>query len=81
MEVGFYHGALGDNYEKQANKQGFTLGDKVELFEKIGYSYNMLYIHGYLTDSQADMVCKKIQKNLVKNLKKLGDVANESVDH
>lgn len=42
MEVGFYHGALGDNYEKQANKQGFTLGDKVELFEKIGYSYNMI---------------------------------------
>ncbi len=71
MEVGFRHGALCDSYEKQANEQGFTLGDKAELFDKIRHSYNMLRIHGYLTDSQADMVCKKIQKNLVKSMKKL----------
>lgn len=67
MEIGFYHGALEASYEKQANEQGFTLGDKTELFDKIGYAYNLLRIHGYLTDSQADMVCKKIQKNLVKS--------------
>lgn len=71
MEIGFRHGALCDSYEKQANEQGFTLGDKAELFNKIRFSYNMLWIHGYLTDSQADMVCKKIQKQLVKNLKPL----------
>lgn len=71
MEVGFRHGALCDSYEKQASEQGFALGDKAELFDKIGHFYNMLRIHGYLTDSQADMVCKKIQKNLVKSLKKL----------
>lgn len=35
MEIGFHHGALCDSYEKQANEQGFTLGDKAELFEKI----------------------------------------------
>lgn len=73
MEVGFRHGALCDSYEKQANEQGFTLGDKAELFDKVAYSYNFLMIHGYLTDSQADMVCKKIQKQLVKNLKTLED--------
>lgn len=71
MEVGFYHGAFSDSYEEQANKQGFTLGDKVKLFEDVKHSYNMLRIHGYLTDNQADSVCKKIQKNLVKNLKQL----------
>lgn len=71
MEIGFRHGALCDSYEKQANEQGFSLGDKAELFDKIGHSYNMLRVNGYLTDSQADMVCKKIQKNLVKSLKKL----------
>lgn len=71
MEVGFYHGVLNDNYEKQANNQGFTLGDKAELFEHVRRSYNMLRLHGYLTDSQADLVCQKIQKSLVKNLKKL----------
>lgn len=71
MEIGFRHGALCDSYEKQANEQGFTLGDKAELFEKIGNSYNMLRVHGYLTDSQADMVCKKIQKNLAKSVKRI----------
>lgn len=76
MEVGFRHGALCDSYEKQANEQGFTLGDKAELFDKIAYSYNMLWIHGYLTDGQADMVCKKIQKNLIKNLKLLEKRSN-----
>ena len=69
MEVGFRHGALCDSYEKQANKQGFTLEDKAELFDKIAFSYNMLRIHGFLTDKQADIVCKKIQKQLIKNLK------------
>ena len=71
MEIGFHHGALCDSYEKQANKQGFTLGDKAELFDKVAFSYNMLRIHGFLTDKQADMVCNKIQKQLVKNLKLL----------
>lgn len=71
MEIGFHHGALGDSYEDQANEQGFTLGDKAELFDKIGYAYNLLRVHGYLTDSQADMVCKKIQKDLVKSVKKM----------
>ena len=70
-EVGFHHGALEDSYEKQANEQGFTLGDKAEMFDKIAFSYNMLRIHGYLTDSQADSVCQKIQKKLVASLKRL----------
>lgn len=71
MEIGFHHGALCDGYEKQANEQGFTLGDKAELFDKIGYAYNLLWIQGYLTNSQADMVCKKIQKSLVKSVKRI----------
>lgn len=74
MEIGFRHGALCDSYKKQANEQGFTLGDKAGLFENIAFSYNLLRIHGYLTDSQSDMVCNKIQKQLVKNLKPLEDI-------
>lgn len=70
-EVGFHHGVFADSYEKQANEQGFTLGDKVEMFDKVAFSYNMLRIHGYLTDSQCDSILNKIQKNLVKNLKEL----------
>ena len=59
MEIKFGHGALCDSYEQQANRQGFTLGDKEELFDKVKYSYNFLWVHGYLTDSQADTICKK----------------------
>lgn len=69
--IGFYHGALSDNYEKQANEQGYTLGEEAEKFNKIWYAYNMLRLHGYLTDSQADSVCKKIQKDLARNVKTL----------
>lgn len=69
--IGFYHGALCDKYEKQANEQGYTLGDNAELFDRIRDAYNLLRIHGYLTDGQADTVCKKIQKSLVKTIRKL----------
>lgn len=70
-EIGFYHGAFVDSYEKQANDQGYTLGDKAEMFDKIAFSYNMLRIHGFLTDKQEESICQKIQKRLVKNLKPL----------
>ena len=70
-EVGFHHGCFADKYEKQANDQGYTLGDKAEMFDKIAFSYNMLRIHGYLTEKQEESICQKIQKNLVRNLKAL----------
>lgn len=69
MEIGFRHGAMCESYEEQAKKQGYTLGDKADLFDKVGFSYNMLRLHGYITDSQSNMICKKIQKELVANIK------------
>ena len=71
MEVVFYHGISYGSYEKQANAQGYTLGDKAELFDKIAYSYNMLRTYGYLTDSQVYTIGKKIKKKLIENLKPL----------
>lgn len=64
-EISFIHGALCDSYEEQANDQGYTLGNKAEMFDKIAFSYNMLRIHGYFTEKQEESVCKKIQKKLV----------------
>ena len=37
MEIGFRYGLLCDDLEKQANEQGFTLGEKAELMEKLIY--------------------------------------------
>lgn len=69
--IRFYHSAFADNYEKQANEQGYTLGERAEEFDKVAFSYNMLRIGGHLTEKQADSVCMKIQKRLVANLKPL----------
>lgn len=73
--VGFHHGIFAGSYEKQANEQGYTLGDKAELFDNIAFSYNLLRLHGYFTEKQEESVCKKIQKNLAKNLKPLQEEA------
>lgn len=67
-QVEFHHGALCDPYEKQANNQGFTLGDERERLEKLGFSLVYCWIHGVLTDSQYDMGLKKLQKQLVRAL-------------
>lgn len=70
-EVGFHHGALCDPYEKQANDQGFTLGDQRDLLERLGFSIVFCWIQGLLTDAQYDSALKKLQKKLVKALKPL----------
>lgn len=67
--VGFHHSAFAPSYEKQANEQGYTLGDMADEFDKIAFAYNMLRIGGYFTEKQEESICKKIQRNLVKNLK------------
>ena len=69
--VSFYHGALSDPYEEQANSQGFTLGDKAELMDKLGFGLVINHIHGTLTDSAYDKALQKLQKQIVKNLKPL----------
>lgn len=70
-EVGFAYGALCDDLETQANEQGYTLGDKAEVLEKLRFSVNMVRIHELVTDSQADSVYKKLQKKVVSALKPL----------
>lgn len=70
--VGFHHGALSDSYEKQANEQGFTLGNKAEFAQKVGFGLVAAYIHGCITDSEYNRILDRFQKKiLVKNLKKL----------
>lgn len=70
-EIGFWHGAFADSYEKQANEQGYTLGNNAKHFDEIAHAYNMLRLHDYLTESQAESIRNKIQKKLVNNIKPL----------
>lgn len=71
MEVGFGYGVLCDDLESQANKQGYTLGDEVEMLEKLRFSVNMVRIHGLVTDSEADNIYKKMNRKVLKSLKPL----------
>lgn len=70
-EIGFSYGIMCENLETQANQQGYTLGKNVELAEKLRKSYNMLCIHGILTNSQANRCLPKLHKKIVKMLEPL----------
>lgn len=72
MTVEFYHGALVDTYEEQANKQGFTLGDYAEFAQKVGFGIVAAHIHGCITDSEYDKILRRFQTKIIsKNLKEL----------
>lgn len=79
-EVGFYHGALSDSYEKQANKQGYTFGDNATWVQKVGFGLVCAHIHGCITDSEYDKILRRFQqKILLKNLKPLSESEVEDV--
>lgn len=68
--VGFHHGALCDDYEKQANEQGLTLEKYAEFAQNVGFGLVAAHIHGVITDSEYDKILQRFQKKiLLKNLK------------
>lgn len=72
MDIEFRHGALSDTYEKQANQQGFTFGDKAEWVQRVGFGLVCAHIHGCITDAEYDKILQRFQKKiLIKNLKKI----------
>lgn len=74
MEIEFYHSALADTYEEQANRQGFTFGDKADFVQKVGFGLIAAYIHGCITDSEYDRILRRFQtKILLENLKRRAD--------
>jgi hypothetical protein len=74
MTVEFHHGALCDDYEKQANAQGFTFGDDKEWVQNVGYGLVCAHIHGCITDGEYDKILRRFQqKILIKRLKPLAE--------
>lgn len=71
-KIEFYHGALAESYEEQANKQGYTFGDKAEWIEKVAFGIICGHIHGIITNSEYDRIMQKFQKKiLLKYIKRL----------
>ena len=74
MKIEFYHGALADTYEEQANKQGCTFGDEADFVQKVGFGLIAAHIHGCITDSEYDRILRRFQtKILLKFLKRRQD--------
>lgn len=69
--VGFHHGALCDPYEKQANDQGFTLGEEAENLQNCGFYLVYTWMENLLTDSVYNKALQRLQKKLIKALKPL----------
>jgi len=67
MNIQFRYGVLCEPLENQANKQGYTLGKKVETLEKIRVAINMCGFH-VATNSQVDMMFKKLNKQVIESL-------------
>lgn len=65
--IQFSYGALGDTLEKQANKQGYTLGKDADICEKIRHSINMCMFH-VATESQVKAMTNKLHKKVMKSL-------------
>ena len=71
QSVIFCHGALADNYEKQANAQGYTFGTKAEQMQKVGFGLVFAHINGIITDSEYDRILRRFSNFLAKELRKM----------
>lgn len=65
MEVVFSHGGLSPSYEEQANKQGYTLGNKAEKAEELRHDILVLMLNNVLTVSQTWNAYKRLQKKFI----------------
>ncbi len=71
-EIIFLHGLLVPGYEKQANKQGYTLGKKAKDADTLRNEINSLYLWDVLTESQRQKAYRRLlEKVIIPNLKKI----------
>ena len=66
------YGALHD-IEQQCNEQGYTLGDKKDLIDKLHFGLNICHIHSVLTDGEYSKALSRLNKLVGKYTVKLAD--------
>ena len=67
-EIGFRYGIHFVSLEQQANEQGYTLGNKQGTLEMLRKAINDCLFSGIATNSQVNMMFKKLQKKVVEAL-------------
>lgn len=71
--VTFNYGGLSEPLEDQARSQGYTLGDKAEIMEKLAFGLVVNMIHGTLTHSAYEKALNRLHKKVMKEIKPLED--------
>ncbi len=70
-KIEIHYGALSDNLLVQLDNQGYKYNkEKINTLDKLRYSANMLYLHSYISDKEYDKIINKIQKEIVKEVRK-----------
>jgi len=72
VKVKFQFGAFADPLEVQANAQGWTFGDKAELFEKLHSGLIINHVHGIITLSTYQKGIEKLYKKMMEEMKPKG---------
>lgn len=62
-------GALGGTIKEQLKEQGFKINKYAINFEKLRDSINMLYLHGYISESEKEKKFQKLFNAIKKQIK------------
>ena len=65
MTINFHHGILCDEYEKQANAQGYTFGDRADFVQDVAFGINAAFIHGCISESEYDKIMQRFQQKIL----------------
>lgn len=74
MIIKFHHGPLSDDYETQANRQGFTFGEYAEFVNTVGFGISAARMYKVITNSEYKKILARFYKKILFNkefLKKL----------
>lgn len=66
--ISFGYGASCDTLEKQANDQGYTLGEDAEKLEKLRLARLALIFGNVLTEAEMEKTAKRINAKAIKAL-------------
>lgn len=77
MTINFHHGILCDEYEKQANAQGYTFGDRADFVQDVAFGLFAAAVHGCITESELDKIIRRFEKVLIKFLRPIEEPPKE----
>ena len=78
--IEFRYGLLYPSIEAQANEQGYTLGNKADVFEKSKKAIYHLEFGDILTDSQVTKAFQRLHKHVIKGLIPLAGEGGKKTD-